>query len=547
MKRKALLVLLCLGLIMGLVPNLQAEAEGVNLTEVGTYPIVEEPIEMTMFRVAMPNVVDFETNDFTLHMEELTNIKWNFRTANSDNAEMQINLEMSSAEKPDAFMFGTPDIATFGVRDQLLLQLDDLIEPNMPNLTAYMEENPAVKVRLTQTDGHIYSTPSINQCYHCTFRNKMWVNEAHLEELGVEAPTTTEEFKAVLEAYMEANPTGIGIGGSIDGWGQQFYDWISNAFFLDPGTSSAKLTVSPDGVIESTAVMDEYREALKYMRELYDLGAIYEGSLTQNHEQYRSLMNEAGEPVLFAPYGTISDAFDATSNPEAYANYRVLAPIEGPGGARYATFFRYDGVGAGGFVLSESAAYPEAALRWIDYFYTLEGYLSMQFGADEGEDWVLNPEGLQSLGGGDALYEVLNAYSSDPQNHDWQDVGLNFATNDIRLGAAVEQDVDLASPEGLEKLLYIESEEKGEPYAQGEGDYDVLPALYYTAEEADALQLISQEVSDYIEQNRLAFIMGTQDINNDDEWQTYVDGFETYGLPEYLEIAQAAYDRQTDQ
>lgn len=543
MKRKALMVLLCLGLILGMVPSLQAE--GVELTEVGTYPIVEEPIEMTMFRVAMPNVIDFETNDFTLHMEELTNIKWNFRTANSDNAEMQINLEMSSADKPDAFMFGTPNIAQFGVRDQLLLQLDDLIEPNMPNLVAYMEENPAVKVRITQTDGHIYSTPAVNQCYHCTFRNKMWVNEAHLEELGLEVPTTTEEFKAVLEAYMEANPTGIGIGGSIDGWGQQFFDWISNAFFLDPGTSTAKLTVSPEGVIESTAVMDEYREALKYMRELFDMGAIYEGSLTQNHEQYRSLMNEAGEPVLFAPYGTISDAFDATSNPEAYANYRVLSPIEGPEGARYATFFRYDGVGAGGFVLSDTAKYPEAALRWIDYFYTLEGYLSMQFGADEGEDWVLNSEGLQSLGGGDALYKVINTYSSDPQNHDWQDVGLNFATNEIRLGAAVDQDVDLASPEGLEKLLYVETEEKCEPFAQGEGDYDVLPALYYTADEADALQLIAQEVSDFIEQNRLAFIMGTQDIHNDDEWQAYVDAFDTYGLPEYIEIAQAAYDRQT--
>lgn len=366
----------------------------------------------------------------------------------------------------------------------------------------------------------------------------------HLEELGLEVPETTEEFKEVLAAYLDANPRGVGIGGSVDGWGQQFYDWISNAFFLDPGTQTGKLVVSPEGKIETTATMDEYREALKYMRELYDMGAIYEGSLTQNHEQYRALMNEAGEPVLFAPYGTISDAYDATSNPEAYAAYRVVAPIEGPEGQRNATFFRYDGVAEDKFVLTDTCKYPEAALRWADYFYTLEGYLSMQFGPDEGEDWVLDPEGMQGLTGGEALYEVINVYSSDPQNHDWQDVGLNFATNEIRLGSATEQDIDISASGGLEKLLYIETEEKCEPYAQGEGDYDVLPPLHYTAEEADELQLITQEIDNHIEQSRLAFIMGSQDINNDDEWQAYVDAFETYGLPKLLEISQTAYDRQ---
>ena len=33
-----------------------------ELTEVGTYPISEEPLEFTMFRTNMPNVEDFQTN-----------------------------------------------------------------------------------------------------------------------------------------------------------------------------------------------------------------------------------------------------------------------------------------------------------------------------------------------------------------------------------------------------------------------------------------------------------------------------------------------------
>ena len=46
-----------------------------ELTEVGTYPISEEPLEFTMFRTNMPNVEDFQTNDFTKYMEDLTDMQ----------------------------------------------------------------------------------------------------------------------------------------------------------------------------------------------------------------------------------------------------------------------------------------------------------------------------------------------------------------------------------------------------------------------------------------------------------------------------------------
>ena len=41
-----------------------------------------------MFRTNMPNVEDFQTNDFTKYMEDLTNIKFTFEAvARDDRAE----------------------------------------------------------------------------------------------------------------------------------------------------------------------------------------------------------------------------------------------------------------------------------------------------------------------------------------------------------------------------------------------------------------------------------------------------------------------------
>ena len=289
------------------------------LNEVGTYPLVNDPVHMTMFRLNMPNVEDFATNDFTKFMEEKTNVIFDFSGANQDTADETLNLTMSSKPLPDVFLFATPNVAKYGVKEKLLLPIEDLIDDNMPNFKAYLEKNPDLLGAITQPDGHIYGLPAINECYHCKYRNKMWVNTAHLKEMGVEMPTTTEEFKDVLQKYKETNPNGVGITGSIAGWGQQFEDWITNAFILDPGitttTLPAKMVLSKDKQVVSIATTDAYRESLKFLNELWDMGVIYEGTFTQNYEQYRSLMNESGDPVLFAPFGTISDAYDVNARP----------------------------------------------------------------------------------------------------------------------------------------------------------------------------------------------------------------------------------------
>lgn len=548
--KKSLSVFVLFSLVL-LVAASAVFAEKAELNEVGTYPIVKEPIEMSMFRLSMPNVIDFATNDFTKYMEDLTGISWKFEVTNNDSAEEAVNLTMLSNQLPDVFLFATPGIAKYGVAEGMLLPIEDLIEENMPNFSKVLEEMPELRGQITETDGHIYGLPAINQCYHCQYRNKMWVNTAALEELGMEVPTTTEEFKEVVKAYVEKNPTGVAITGSTDGWGQQFADWLINPFILDPGSGStrsdAKLVVNNETQkIETIATKDEYREALKYMRELFDLGAIYDGSFTQNHEQYRTLMNQDGDPVLFAPYGTISDGYDVSSKPESYAKYRVIAPLVGPEGVQNATYFKHDGIGQGRLVITADAENPEAILRWADFFYTMEGYLSMQYGAEEGKDWELAKEGEMGLGGDPALFKVLNPYSSEPQNHDWQDVGLNYATAKIRMGEVTAQDIDIASAEGLEKLLFIETRDKMEPYGQGDdAPYSVTPPLKLTADEATELQVISKEVADYVQTNSTAFIRGDQDINDDDAWNAYVKGFEAVQLPRFLEVYQAAFDRQS--
>lgn len=52
--------------------------ENTLLTEAGTYPIVNEPISMKMMIISKSYIEDFETNDFTKYLEELTGIDLSF-------------------------------------------------------------------------------------------------------------------------------------------------------------------------------------------------------------------------------------------------------------------------------------------------------------------------------------------------------------------------------------------------------------------------------------------------------------------------------------
>ncbi|MDR2535659.1 MAG: extracellular solute-binding protein [Treponema sp.] len=515
-------------------------------TPVGEYPITKEPITMTMFAMSAPNVVDLRTNDFTRYLEQKTNIKWNFVTAPDDSATEKMNLLLSSNEYPDVFMFRTPDITMYGMKEHILIPLEDLIPKYMPNYWKFMQERPNLWTQQRQADGHIYGVASFNECYHCSHFNKMWVNMDWIERIGQGVPATTEEFKEVCKRFLELKPDGIAVTGSTSGWGEQFIDFLTGSFITNPSIRpiNDKLAVSPSGEVVTIANQPQYRESLGFLHELYQMGAIYDGGFTQNSDQYRSLVNQPGAPVLFLASGAIVNSVDAEVNPSLYRAYRAIAPLKGPDGTQINTKFKYNDLQENKLVITDRCKYPEAVLRWADHFYTMEGYLQYQYGPNlDGADFILNPPGEVGLNGKPALFKVLNQYTAEPQNHDWQDIGLIYATADIRLGEATDPAIDITASAGLEKLLVIETETVCEPYTQRPTDFDVLPSrLKLTSEEAGSIQTIGVELVKYISENTVAFINGTKNL--DTEWDSYVAGFDRIGLPAYLKVNQTAWDRQ---
>lgn len=525
------------------------EDEGIY-TENGTFPIVKEKIEFSILTPDSEQIIDYETNGFTIENEEKTNIHVNWEMVPVERQSMQekINLVLASGNYPDIF-WGL-DItdsmeALYGVEQDVFIPLDDLIEKYAPNFKKnVLDKYPSARGMITALDGHIYALPSINECYHCAYSQKFWINQFWLDELGLDMPTTTEEFYQVLKAFKEQDPNKNGKQDEIpmsgsDTWHGDVVPFLMNAFILDPGLDSKDKLIVKDGKVMTIVDKEEYREGLKYIKKLYDEGLIQEGSFTQKIDQLKqTVTNPNAELMGGFPGGFSGLVIEAATYPERYRHYISMPPLEGPKGVRQTSQFDYL-IQPGEFLISKANKYPEAAMRWADQFYSTEGQRN-KTGSKLGVSYELAKEGELGLDGKQAKIKLIKAPSIEAQNNGYGKIGIEWMPAENRFGIVTPQDIDPLSAEGLEKLLYQETANKYEPYAPQ--DAISLPVTKLTSEESGELQVIRVELEKYIEESRLKFLLDEWDLDSD--WDQYIEGLKNIGVEKFVDVYQVAYERQ---
>lgn len=524
-----------------------------KLTEVGTFPIVEEQVTLKVFAPMIPTIEDLDTNKFTKYLEDKTNVKIEWQTAPQESASERINAILLGSDLPDVFFgteIGIDREETYGVKEEIFIPLNDLIEEHAVNFREILKERDEVREVLTATDGNIYSLPSIQDCYHCSMAQKMWINQHWLDELDLEVPTTTDEFYEMLVAFKEEDPNGNGENDEIplagnmdnDGWHQGVTNFILSAFVYDSGVyNDVKDHVSSDGKIDTSVNKDQYREGLRFLNKLYTEGLMYEASFTQNYSQMKELALAEEELVGAAPAGHLAMFLDVVSNPDRYRHYTALAPLEGPDGVRQTPLFEYDAVQAGEFLITKDNPYPEVSIRWADSFYDYEQEMYREWG-EKDVAWREAEEGeLNLYGDGPAMYRTLIPFDEQQQNDHFSWLGIEYVPAELWNGMNVTTaDMDIYSADGFEKLLLVETQEKYEPYISE--DYSMVPPLRLDEEATDRIGVLQVQLKNYIDQSRVQFINNELDINDDSAWDNYLNELESLGLSEYLSIKQTAYD-----
>ena len=544
-KRRFTFVLLLLILALPLTATGQDMVSGP-----GEFPIVEEPITLDILMLGHAIVEEFPTNTFTQWYSERTGINLDFDIAPPNEDREVLNLTIASGDLPDiivGFTVNPSTLALFGPQG-LFLPLSGLIEEHGHYINEVFEGSPQVRPLITSPDGEIYGLPQVNECYHCFYAQRAWINQDWLDNVGMGVPQTTDELFDVLTSFKEQDANGNGdpndeipLAAATTGWNTNIDGFLMNPFVATEFKGNNQFFDMNGGVISQTVTSEGYREGLRYLHMLFAAGLFGEESFTQPADQVKQQV-EGGDTSTIGVVLAGAHSVFANIGGDRWLRYVAIPSLEGPMGVRQAPFNPW-GVGSGQCVINAKTEHPEAAFKWCDGLYDRETTLRSVFGvpqweaeaAGEAGQWRWAEEGEPALGPEfESIWRRLSTFGT-LQNVHWAQRGPSYRPNHLRLGEVRRDDAG-----GLEVVLYEQTKANYEPYARDIAD--VIPPLAFTTAQAAEVTELRLGINDYVAQLTAEFVLGRQDLAAG--WDNFVATLEALGINRMVEIYQTAYDAQ---
>lgn len=507
-------------------------------------------------------IIDWETNDLTVYMEELTGLDIKFEFFSSDYAEaiQQLNLMLADGQQlPDVIhMICNPTVQADWGAQGLLCDITDFLKRS-PRVTAVLDS-------LTQyqrdyfwaympdpVTGEIYAVPSIDVSQGPD--NTDWMgglNQTVAKALGMDANEidTIAELEAYLRGAIAYDMNGngqkdeIGLLYRTAAWRGNGEMWLINAFIY---CCDEYLFNVEDGEVYMPYNTDEYRQAMILMNKWHKEGLIAELSYTvAGNNEMKELINK-GTGNYITPAFTCHPVLTVNEDEPIgleYVRLNTLADETGKGG--------YGGL-LDSFVIDKGNVIPmneeepermELGYLWCDIMLVDRIHKIFRYGM-EGKNWnYIDGEalGLKDSGGDWAGFEIIKDPISSQHNDCWGMDPIHAWTPGMYeaglVCGGVPANWDAAHRNNLAYGCVPEKLEHGTPE-------EVIYSLVYTADEQEVIDEYKNLYKGFMKEARAKFVTGLLDPNNDADWAQYLNELKLNGEAELLEVAQSAYDRMS--
>ena len=451
-------------------------------------------------------------------------IEWQIYYSN-DFGEQKALL-FASDDLPDAF-FGSCGLGDSDIvqNKEKLLELTDLInEETMPNLMKIFEEDPTMRMACTDRNEQIYSLPK-----KIPFRPKLnsqnYINKEWLDNLNLEMPTNYDELKEVLIAFKEQDADGDGdpnneipISGYKPGYGSVLLDSFD---LIERGDEHMSLDANNKVVFVPT--QDHYKEAVKYLRELWELGVMDGEYFTQEGSMYTAKLQKEGGSQIGIFSGWTADSW-AGPNTKQFVQ---MPTLESPWGTKNAQSIASTEYSDKELILNINCPNPEKVLRWADLFY--DDLVSLQ-------TFYGSISTGQIKDNGDGTYELLTPKDNTLDTSAWWYSPRDFGPKYMR--KEFEEKVTLPTDQG-DGLKLVEDELNAQ-YADNPNLLHAWPGtIKFTDDEINERTALNVDINSYVEAQWAHWIT---EGGVEEEWDDYLQQLDAMGLQRLIEIDQGAYD-----
>jgi len=471
-------------------------------------------------------VQTLEDTPFYQELEKKTGIKITFVHPPLGQAAEQFKLMVASNNMYDLveyYWFNYPGGPAKAIEDGTILKLNDYIDRYAPNLKKVISESELAEVyrKGSMTDnGDFFAFPSLNTGDCRTFGGLI-IRKDWLDELGLEVPETIDEWTLVLRAFKEKK------GAEAPLTGLAPYFLVGGNAFNSAYNIGKGLYLDGD-MVKFGVLQPEFRAYVQQMRDWYKEGLLDRGFITVDKKIVASNMTTGKSGACIAFIGKEMGSYlEQMKNDPTYDLVAAPYPVKNKG--EKSRFVAMEGdVTSTYLAISSSCKDPITATKWIDFWYSQEGYMFLNFGIEgvsynmvDGKpvytDLILNnPDGL-------TISEALGMYTraSAPAP------GINQA------------------PEYLEQFYpYPQQKEAMKLWAEctAEARKTELPkSLMYSLEENEECTALETDINTYCEEMVLKFIIGEEPMERFDD---FIQQFKTkFNVERYVAVKQAAYDR----
>lgn len=474
------------------------------------------------------------------------NIDWTVVCGSGDEIQAQYLAMLASGNYPDIIQWQHNNSYTGGVSqlyaDGIIIELNDVIDKYMPNYKKLLEENPHVAKTLMDDEGRYLYFTVINplnsdlEKVAVTWWGLM-MRQDWLDNVGMEAPTTIDEWYEVLTAFKEGDPNGNGELDEIPfdaGSAGHFLFMpafgIHNGWYVDPET----------GKVGYGQYTENYKAYLETMAKWYA-----EGLIQNIYADDAGTLAASADPNIYAD---LAGSWKGLSN---YWEQRLPQVLEKNPNADFVAVqwplcvdgcgeFYADRYGMGygdrySAVISVDCQNVEAAAKLIDQMYTEEGTNCTTWGTIEGDP--INPEWTNGHG----------TYTIDENGVKHETEWANLMTENFYDGAFANKYryamSHVSFPRwGAADYLAATREERyvnsAMMWAQASNALEYPNAIVLSTDAQKAVAEI-ENMGEYINEMTYKFITGQEPLTNFD---TYMDNLQKMGIEKLIALYQEAYD-----
>lgn len=522
-----------------------------ELQEVDTaelqFPLKEKATLTGM--ISFPPNTESNPNNRTIfkRLQEKTNVEIEWTAIQGDQWGDKITLNMANPKTLTDFIFtaGFGDSDLLKYADQgIIIPLEEYIDAYMPNLSAVFEKYPEYRTMSTDSEGHIWALPWIEQLGSGktaiqTIDNMSFINKKWMDFLGLEMPTTVDEFEQVLIAFRdhaselqaEFNIDGsiipmsciVNDGGQdpcilINGFGEGYGD-------ADKGRHIA---VTDDLKVICSATQQGFKDGIAWLHSLYEQGLIDPEAFTQEWSTYVSKGKSGRYGVCFSwDVANIDNLQDWVPLPALTADTRNITPQNGSFTSGY---------DRGRCVVTAVAKNPALVCAWLDQMYDPFQSPQNNWGTyGEDDDFDIFELG-ENENGEEMLKHAPLGDASPVEVREAEAVGGPLAILDEYYGVYV------TCPDDAQyRLDWIK-----DYYTPDMNTKYVYPNVFMSQEDTEELSNLQADIQKTINANKSDWIMNGF---TDADWDKYLKELDAYGLQDYLAIFQkyldAFYENET--